>query len=70
MVRVCACGGLTLVADLTRFDSSRFCRGGTKLSGVGRDNGEAGFAGYLEPKQVVEWIAPETLAWYHIPSKL
>jgi len=44
--------------------------GGPKLSGVGRDNGEIGFSGYLEPKQVVEWVTKDRLGWYNLPSKL
>ena len=48
-----------------------FCscrRGGTKLSGFGRDNGEAGFMSYLEPKQVVEWVTKDRLGWYNMPA--
>ena len=45
-------------------------RGGPKLSGLGRDNGEAGFMSYLEPKQVVEWVTKDRLGWYNLPSKL
>ena len=45
-------------------------RGGRKASGLGRDNGEEGFMGYLEAKQVVEYVKKDRLGWYNIASKL
>ncbi len=50
-----------------------FCQlpwGGTKASGVGRDNGEAGFMGYLEIKQVVEYVSKDPWGWYNVPATL
>lgn len=46
----------------------RVARGGPKLSGIGRDNGDLGFSGYLEAKQVVQWVTPDRLGWYNLPS--
>jgi betaine-aldehyde dehydrogenase len=43
--------------------------GGPKLSGVGRDLGEAGLNSYLEPKQVVRRVVPDALGWYDMSAK-
>ena len=45
--------------------------GGVKRSGVGRELGEFGLAGYLEPKQVTTYVSGAPLGWYAMPkSKL
>lgn len=49
-----------------------FCQlpwGGRKLTGFGRDLGEAGFRKYLEPKSVVTYVGGAPLGWY-FKSKL
>ncbi|EER16232.1 Betaine-aldehyde dehydrogenase, putative [Perkinsus marinus ATCC 50983] len=38
--------------------------GGVKHSGIGRDNGDAGFWSYLEPKQVVKYVTKKPFGWY------
>jgi len=42
--------------------------GGTRKSGIGRDNGEHGFDSYLEVKQVVEYKAATPWGWYIPPG--
>ena len=49
-----------------------FCQlpwGGRKLTGFGRDLGDAGFRKYLEPKSVVTYVGGAPLGWY-FKSKL
>jgi len=48
-----------------------FCHapwGGMKLSGIGRDNGEAGFNSFLEPKQVCAYVGKEPWGWFSPPG--
>jgi len=44
--------------------------GGFKRSGVGRELAEYGLNNYLEPKQICEYVSPQPLGWYPLPSKL
>ena len=51
-----------------------FCQapwGGFKRSGIGRELGEFGPSGYLEPKQVTTYVSDAPLGWFAMPkSKL
>mmetsp|Transcript_22301 Transcript_22301/g.53498 ORF Transcript_22301/g.53498 Transcript_22301/m.53498 type:complete len:512 (-) Transcript_22301:193-1728(-) len=48
-----------------------FCQapwGGVKRSGIGRDNGEAGFNSFLEVKQITEYKSTKPWGWYIPPG--